>query len=72
MKLNKMNPIELTEFIKANYDYGSSEDFYNVQDIIKMTDKLLSRNYLDRNKLLETLKEVEEELLQEEKDFINR
>ena len=72
MKLNKMNPIELTEFIKENYDYGSTEDFYNVQDIILMTDKLLSRNYLDRNKLLETLKEVEEELLQEEKDFINR
>lgn len=72
MKLNKMNPIELTEFIKENYDYGSTEDFYNVQDIIKMTDKLLSRNYLDRGKLLETLKEVETSLLKEEKDFINR
>ena len=72
MKLNKMNPIELTEFIKANYDYGSTEDFYNVQDILLMTDKLLSRNYLDRNKLLETLKDVETSLLKEEKEFINR
>ena len=72
MKLSKMNPIELTEFIKANYDYGSTEDFYNVQDIILMTDKLLSRNYLDRGKLLETLKDVETSLLKEEKDFINR
>lgn len=72
MQLNKMNPIELTEFIKANYDYGTSEDFYIIQDILLMTDKLLSRNYLDRGKLLETLKEVEKELLQEEKDFINR
>ena len=72
MKLNKMNPIELTEFIKTNYDYGSTEDFYNVQDILLMTDKLLSRNYLDRNKLLETLKDVETSLLKEEKEFINR
>ena len=68
----KKNPIELTEFIKENYSYGSSEDFYNIQDILLMTDKLLSRNYLDRGKLLETLKEVEKELQQEEKDFINR
>lgn len=55
----KLTSIELTELIKANYSYDDSKEFYKIQDIIMMTDKLLKRDDIDRGKLLELLKEVE-------------
>ena len=54
-----MNQMKLTEFIKANYSYDDSKDYYYIQDIITLTDKLLKRDDIDHEKLLELLKGVE-------------
>lgn len=56
----KLTNLELTEIIKANYSYNSSTDFYHVQDILTLTDKLLKRDDIDRGKLLDLLQEVEQ------------
>lgn len=50
--------MKLTEFIKENYSYDDTKDFYHVQDILLMVDWLLKRDDLDRGKLLEQLEEV--------------
>lgn len=55
----KLTNLELTEFIKANYNYSDSTDFYNIQDILMMIDKLLKRDDVDRKKLLDLLKAVD-------------
>ena len=55
----KLNSVELTEFIKENYSYHDSTEFYQIQDILLLTDKLLKNKNIDKSKLLEALKEVE-------------
>lgn len=55
----KLTNLELTELIKANYNYEGSEDFYNIQDILMLIDKLLKRDDVDRSKLLELLKAID-------------
>lgn len=59
MKQMKLTNLELTELIKANYNYSDSTDFYNIQDILMMIDKLLKRDDVDRKRLLDLLKTIE-------------
>lgn len=55
----KLNSIELTEMIKANYEYEDSKEYYEIQDILMTIDKLLKRDDIDREKLLNLLERVE-------------
>lgn len=55
----KLTSLELTELIKGNYDYSDSKDFYTIQDILLVIDKLLKRDDVDREKLLNLLERVE-------------
>lgn len=57
----KSNSLELTEFIKENYPYNSSQDFYNIKDIILLTDYLLKNDSLKRGDLLEMLEELKKQ-----------
>ena len=66
MKLNKMNPIELTELIKENYSYNGTDEFYNVQDIINITDALLRNETVNKEKLLNEFKALETRVLKQE------
>ena len=66
MQLNKMNPIELTELIKENYSYNGTDEFYNVQDIINITDALLRNETVNKEKLLNEFKALETRVLKQE------